>query len=411
MKITYLKDYKKPNYFITNTYLKFELKEKYTLVTSTLKFITNKKNNNKLILVGEKLELISLKLNNKQIHNNQYNITDQNLTIKNLPEKFFLQIITRIFPQKNMSLDGLYKSSGNFCTQCEPEGFRKITYYLDRPDIMSIFTTKIIANKKKYPILLSNGNLIKKIDLNNNLHMAIWSDPFKKPSYLFALVAGNFACIENNYITISGKKIVIKFYVEYKNKDKCNYAIWSLQQSMKWDEDNFGLEYDLNTYIVVAISDFNMGAMENKGLNIFNTKYVLSDPKTSTDDDYRKILAVIGHEYFHNYTGNRITCRDWFQLSLKEGLTVFREQEFSSDLGSQDVNRINNIKLFRALQFVEDLSPTAHSVIPESYIKIDNFYTSTIYNKGAEIIRMINTFIGNSILSSTNVVTHFTECY
>ncbi len=392
----FLKDYQEPSYFVDQTDLKIELGEEQTIISSNLRMRANHTNNTPLILNGEELELVSLKLNEQELPKTQYGICDNSLKINELPKDFSLQIVTRIFPQKNTTLEGLYKSSANFCTQCEAEGFRKITYYLDRPDVMSKFTTTIIGDKTKYPILLSNGNLIEAADLSDNLHMARWQDPFKKPSYLFAVVAGDLALVEDSYTTKSGKKVMLKFYVEHGNEDKCSHAIWSLQQSMKWDEETFGLEYDLDIYMVVAVSDFNMGAMENKGLNVFNTKYVLAKPQTATDADYRNVLSVIGHEYFHNYTGNRVTCRDWFQLSLKEGLTVFRDQEFSSDLGSRAVNRINNVKALRASQFIEDQSPTAHCVRPESYMKIDNFYTSTIYNKGAEVIRMMSVLLNKT---------------
>ncbi|MFK5892782.1 MAG: aminopeptidase N [Pseudomonadota bacterium] len=401
----YLKDYKVPVYLIKETYLTFELdyqsqlseKENYTLVTSKLHFQRNPENLssiNHLSLHGHDFDLLSIAINGIQLKQEQYEKTKQTLLLSNLDDDFILEIQTRLQPQKNTALEGLYKSSGNFCTQCEAEGFRRITYYLDQPDIMSVFTTKIIADKQKYPVLLSNGNPVKKGELENGKHYVIWLDPFKKPSYLFALVAGDLCKIADEYTTASGRQVALHLYVEHKNSDKCEHAMHSLKKAMLWDEQIYGLEYDLDIYMIVAVEDFNMGAMENKGLNVFNAKYVLARSDTATDKDYENIEAVIGHEYFHNWTGNRVTCRDWFQLSLKEGLTVFRDQEFTSDMHSRTVKRIEDAKLIRTYQFAEDSSPMAHPIRPSQYMEINNFYTVTVYNKGAEVIRMIETIIG-----------------
>jgi len=310
-----------------------------------------------------------------------------------VPEKFTLQIKTRIDPLNNSALEGLYLSSGNFCTQCEPEGFRKITYYLDRPDVLARFRVRIEADTK-YPVLLSNGNLLEQGKLGTDRHYAVWEDPFKKPSYLFALVAGNLVVLEDYFTTMSGREILLQVYVEARNRDYCDHALASLQKSMRWDEEKFGLEYDLDRYMIVAVDDFNMGAMENKGLNIFNSKYVLAHADTATDADFLGVEGVIGHEYFHNWTGNRVTCRDWFQLSLKEGLTVFRDQQFSADMNSVAVQRIDDVRILRQFQYPEDAGPLAHPVRPASYQEINNFYTTTIYNKGAEVIRMLQTLLG-----------------
>ncbi|MBI2786822.1 MAG: aminopeptidase N, partial [Legionella longbeachae] len=305
-----------------------------------------------------------------------------------------LNIVTRIYPQNNTQLSGLYRSNHLFCTQCEAEGFRRITYFLDRPDVLATYTTRISADKKQYPILLSNGNLIESGATSDGRHWVLWKDPFKKPSYLFALVAGNLACVSDQFVTCSGRTINLHIYVEPGNEDKCAHAMESLKKSMRWDEEIYGREYDLDIFMIVAVSDFNMGAMENKGLNIFNSKYILARPDTATDQDFADVEGVVAHEYFHNWTGNRVTCRDWFQLSLKEGLTVFRDQEFSRDMNSRDVNRIIDVKVLRSTQFPEDSGSMAHPVRPESYQEINNFYTATVYNKGAEVIRMQHTLLG-----------------
>ncbi|KYK97115.1 aminopeptidase N, partial [Aggregatibacter actinomycetemcomitans serotype d str. SA3733] len=309
-------------------------------------------------------------------------------------EQFELEITTVLNPAANTSLQGLYQSGDAFCTQCEAEGFRQITYMLDRPDVLARYTTKITADKAKYPFLLSNGNRIAGGDLDDGRHWVEWNDPFPKPSYLFALVAGGFDILQDKFVTKSGREVALELYVNRGNLDRADWAMQSLKRAMKWDEDRFGLEYDLDIYMIVAVDFFNMGAMENKGLNIFNDKYVLANPQTATDDDYLAIESVIAHEYFHNWTGNRVTCRDWFQLSLKEGLTVFRDQEFSSDTGSRPVNRINNVKFLRTVQFAEDAGPMAHPIRPEKVIEMNNFYTVTVYEKGAEVIRMLHTLLG-----------------
>ena len=310
------------------------------------------------------------------------------------PTRFTLDIETRIVPERNTALSGLYTSGGNFCTQCEPEGFRRITYFLDRPDVMARYTVTMRADKARFPVLLSNGNPAGSGDLPDGRHWAKWVDPHPKPSYLFALVAGDLVAFEDRFTTRSGREVALAIWVRRGDEDKCGHAMASLKKSMRWDEETFGLEYDLDVFNIVAVSDFNMGAMENKGLNVFNTRYVLAKPETATDTDYQHIEAVIAHEYFHNWTGNRVTCRDWFQLSLKEGLTVFRDQLFSADQGSPAVSRIGNVRTLRAAQFPEDAGPLAHPVQPQSYLRIDNFYTPTVYNKGAEVIRMIHTLLG-----------------
>ncbi|MCI5146405.1 MAG: aminopeptidase N [Candidatus Electrothrix sp. AR3] len=316
------------------------------------------------------------------------------LHIAQVPEQFELEIETRINPKNNTALEGLYLSSGNYCTQCEAEGFRRITCWPDRPDVMAVFTTTIIGPQDTCPVMLSNGNLIEHSVLEEGRHTATWHDPFPKPSYLFALVAGNLVQIADQFTTCSGRVVDLHIYVEERNQTKCEHAMESLKKSMRWDEEVFGREYDLDIYMIVAVDDFNMGAMENKGLNVFNSKYVLARPETATDADYEGIEGVIGHEYFHNWTGNRITCRDWFQLSLKEGLTVFRDQEFSADMGSKAIQRIQDVNVMRSFQFREDSGPMAHPVRPASYVEINNFYTLTVYNKGAEVIRMLHTLLG-----------------
>jgi len=388
-KITYRKDYKKPAYQIEDIHLEFTLGEDATTVIATSHIIQKEKS--PLILMGRELELIDIKLNGQDI---KYIQDKESLTITNTPEDFRLEIKTKIHPEKNTSLEGLYKVKNLFCTQCESEGFRKMTYYLDRPDVMAKFTTKIIADKSKYPVLLSNGNLINHGDLKNNTHFAEWQDPFRKPCYLFALVAGDLACVSDKFTTMSGRVVDIKVYVEKNDEDKTAFALQSIKRAMKWDEENYGREYDLDIFMVVATHDFNFGAMENKGLNIFNSKYILAKPETATDDDYIAIERVIGHEYFHNWTGDRITCRDWFQLSLKESLTVFRDSSFSADMNSAAVVRINDVNTLRSVQFPQDAGPMAHPVRPESYMEINNFYTVTVYEKGAEVIRMLSTLLG-----------------
>lgn len=389
---SYLKDYQSPAYSIDSINLHFNLDESATIVTSVLKI--KKIKNEPLVLNGAQLTLKSLQLNKVDFTN--YIITPESLTIldSNLEASFELKLSVEINPQENKSCEGLYLSNGIFCTQCEAESFRKITYMLDRPDVMTTYTVEIEADKNKYPQLLSNGDCVSKKDLSEGRHSAIWKDPFKKPSYLFALVAGDMGVIKDTFTTTSGKKVQLEVFASHGKESRCVHAMESLKKSMKWDEDRFGLEYDLNQFMIVAIDDFNMGAMENKGLNVFNSRLVLADLESATDDDFEAIESVVGHEYFHNWTGNRVTCRNWFELSLKEGLTVFRDQEFSADLNSRPVQRIKDVNSLRSRQFPEDAGPNAHAVRPSSCMAVDNFYTATIYEKGAEIIRMMQTIVG-----------------
>ncbi len=395
-KTTYLKDYTPPAYRIPTVDLRFELGEESTAVHARARIVRAAATppGAPLVLDGQHLELLALALDDAPLTADRYRVDANHLTLFDPPESFDLAVVTRIRPQDNASLEGLYQSSGNFCTQCEAEGFRRITYFLDRPDVMAVYTTTLVADPARYPVLLSNGNLTDSGSLDDGRHWATWRDPFPKPCYLFALVAGHLQHIEDRFVTRSGRTVTLRIYVEPENIDQCEHAMDSLKQAMAWDEQRFGLEYDLDLYQVVAVGDFNMGAMENKGLNVFNTKYVLAKPDTATDADYQGILGVIGHEYFHNWTGNRVTCRDWFQLSLKEGLTVFRDQEFSAELGSPGVKRIEDVRILRASQFPQDAGPMAHPVRPDSYIEINNFYTVTVYNKGAEVIRMMQTLLG-----------------
>ncbi len=395
--IIYRKDYQVPAFIISEVFLDFVLADHGCDVSAKSVFqknVNSPTGSNEIFLNGENLELLSIIVDGNQLAADRYQITEKGLKILQVPDQFVLEIKTRIYPDQNTALEGLYRSSGNFCTQCEAEGFRKITYYLDRPDVMARFTTRIEADRTHCPVLLSNGNLVEEGVLEGGRHYAVWQDPFPKPCYLFALVAGDLVFLQESFVTRSGRTINLRIYVEAGNRDKCDHAMSSLQKSMQWDEDRFGLEYDLDTFMIVAVDDFNMGAMENKGLNIFNSKYVLASEETATDQDYLGIEAVIGHEYFHNWTGNRVTCRDWFQLSLKEGLTVFRDQEFSSDMNSRAVQRIEDVRLLRSYQFREDSGPMAHPVRPDSYVEINNFYTATVYNKGAEVIRMMHTLLG-----------------
>ena len=394
--VHYLKDYKRPEFSITQLDLHFDIQNEYTQVKSRMVVLPKQATPVKLELAGS-AELLEVVLDGEVLGKEAYqlDLTHETLSIHTVPtESFVLEITTQVYPHKNKSLMGLYASTDNLYTQCEPEGFRKITYYLDRPDVMTKFSTTIVADKKRYPVLLSNGNQVASGDVDKKRHYVKWIDPFRKPSYLFALVAGDLACSKDTFITQSGRKVVIHFYTSEQDKHKVPYAIASLKRAMRWDEERFGLEYDLDIFMVVAVGDFNMGAMENKGLNIFNTKYVFADSKTASDKDFEHIEAVIGHEYFHNWTGNRVTCRDWFQLSLKEGLTVFRDQEFSGDMANRDVRRIENVMVLRANQFPEDAGPTAHPIRPASYTEMNNFYTLTVYEKGAEIVRMLHTLLG-----------------
>ncbi len=396
-KAIYLKDYQAPAFEIESTYLSFDLYDDYTLVSSSLKMRrSSDQRDAALFLNGQELELVSVSMNDKVLSADDYEQTDESLTINAglLPSEFTLAIQTKIKPQENTALEGLYKSSGMFCTQCEAEGFRRITYFLDRPDVMSVYEVRITADKKACPVLLSNGNLVASEDLADGRHSMTWQDPHKKPCYLFALVAGDLQHIEDTFTTMSGENVTLRIYVESQNIDKCDFAMGALKRAMKWDEEVYGREYDLNIFNIVAVDAFNMGAMENKSLNIFNSSCVLANPKTATDATFQRIEAIVAHEYFHNWSGNRVTCRDWFQLSLKEGFTVFRDSEFSADVGSRTVKRIEDVSLLRTAQFAEDAGPMSHPILPASFIEISNFYTLTIYEKGAEVVRMIHNILG-----------------
>lgn len=393
MKEIFLKDYTTPSFKIESVNLTFELFEEETNVTNIMKFEKLDESRD-LVLDAEELELKELVLDGKVLQNDAYKEGEGALTIFDVPQSFILEIRNRIYPQKNTQLEGLYKSGNIFCTQCEPEGFRRITPYLDRPDVMSVFTTTIIAEKQIYPILLGNGNKIHCHESFDTRHGVTWHDPHPKPSYLFALVAGDLDFITDEFITAGGNEVELNIYVDKGNSQKAHHAMKSLINAMKWDEKKYGRQYDLDIYNIVAVDSFNMGAMENKGLNIFNSAYVLADADTATDTNFMGIESVIAHEYFHNWTGNRITCKNWFQLTLKEGLTVFRDQTFSADMNSAEVQRIDDVKALRERQFVEDASPTAHPIQPKSYISMNNFYTATVYEKGAEVIRMLHTLLG-----------------
>jgi len=394
----HLKDYKVPPFLIDKTELTFDLDESVTIVTSRLHMRRNpasKQGNAPLVLDGgEDVKLVAVAIDNYQLPEAEYRIHDQKLVITATPDDFILTCETLIEPQNNTRLEGLYRSSSMFCTQCEAEGFRHITYYLDRPDVMSIFTTTIVADAAIYPVMLANGNQIEEGETQEGKRFVVWHDPFPKPAYLFALVAGNLEKIKDSFTTMSGKEVVLEIFTESHNIDKVDYAMDSLKRSMKWDEDVYGREYDLDIFMIVAVDDFNMGAMENKGLNVFNSSCLLASPETTTDDGFLRVEAVVAHEYFHNWSGNRVTCRDWFQLSLKEGFTVFRDQMFSSDMNSPTVKRVEDVSFLRTAQFAEDAGPMAHPVRPSSFIEISNFYTLTIYEKGAEIVRMIHTLLG-----------------
>ncbi|MBI6188606.1 aminopeptidase N [Providencia rettgeri] len=394
----YRQDYQSPDYTITEIDLDFNLDPVKTVVTAISKVKRLNSQSSTLELNGEDLSLVSIEVDGKAWKN--YKESEGKLIIESLPESFTLRIVNEISPEKNTALEGLYVSGEALCTQCEAEGFRHITYYQDRPDVLARYTTTITADKSRYPYLLSNGNRIAEGELEDGRHWVKWEDPFPKPSYLFALVAGDFDVLKDIFVTRSGREVALELFVDKGNLDRAPWAMQSLKNAMKWDEERFGLEYDLDIYMIVAVDFFNMGAMENKGLNVFNSKYVLAKSETATDKDYLNIESVIGHEYFHNWTGNRITCRDWFQLSLKEGLTVFRDQEFSSDLGSRSVNRINNVKVMRSAQFAEDASPMAHPIRPDKVIEMNNFYTLTVYEKGSEVIRMIHTLLGEEMFQA-----------
>jgi aminopeptidase N len=390
----YLADYSESNFSISTVDLTFELDEHKTRVANRMQISQKSVSNGELTLDGEHLKLLSVVLNETVLTEKDYQVSDTALTIKVTDAEFSLEIMTELNPADNTALEGLFKSGDAYCTQCEAEGFRRISYYLDRPDVMATFTTKVIANKAQFPYLLSNGNKIASGDLANDLHFVQWHDPFPKPSYLFALVAGDFDVLTDSFQTCSARDVALEIFVDKGNIEKAHHAMASLKHSMTWDEETFGLEYDLDIYMIVAVDFFNMGAMENKGLNVFNSKFVLADEKSATDTDYFNVEAVIAHEYFHNWTGNRVTCRDWFQLSLKEGLTVFRDQQFSADMHSAAVTRIQNVRVLRSMQFAEDAGPMAHPIRPKKVLEMNNFYTLTVYEKGAEVIRMIHTLLG-----------------
>jgi len=396
-KVIHLKDYQAPDYLIDETHLTFELYEDRTLVHAQLVMRRNPdrgKSLPPLVLNGQDMELQSLSLNDRPLGPGDYQIGEDSLTLQPDSAEFTIDSSVIIHPESNTALEGLYKSGRMFCTQCEAEGFRKITYYLDRPDVMSKFTTTVSAEQHAYPILLSNGNPIASGSEDDGRHWTTWEDPFKKPAYLFALVAGDLWCVEDSFTTMSGRDVALRIYVEPENIDKCQHAMDSLKKSMKWDEKAYGREYDLDIFMIVAVNDFNMGAMENKGLNIFNSSAVLARAETATDAAHQRVEGIVAHEYFHNWSGNRVTCRDWFQLSLKEGFTVFRDAQFSADMNSATVKRIEDVAYLRTYQFAEDAGPMAHSVRPDSFIEISNFYTLTVYEKGAEVVRMIQTLLG-----------------
>ncbi len=390
-------DYSPPDFFIDHIHLEFDLDAELTTVRAALTVRKNQEKKNgspHLVLQGEGLTLLAVWCNGKRCSAIDFKLEQNTLTIFSVPENSLIETEVHIQPAMNTALKGLYLSNQHFCTQCEAEGFRHITYFLDRPDNMSRMTTKIIADSEHYPVLLSNGNLIDQGILPQGKKWVVWEDPFKKPCYLFALVAGDYDCLEDFFVTASGKRVKLEIYTDKGQVEKCQHAMAALKKAMRWDEEKYGREYDLAIYMIVAVADFNMGAMENRGLNIFNTKYILASPATATDSDFLHVDAVVAHEYFHNWTGNRITCRDWFQLSLKEGLTVYREQEFTADTTSRTVARIDQVDYLRTHQFQEDAGPLAHPVLPDSYLEINNFYTVTIYEKGAELIRMICTLVG-----------------
>ena len=397
-RATRLADHAPPAFLIDEAHLDFELDEARTLVRAKLRVRRNPAvaPAADLVLDGRELDTRAVCIDGEAVSGNRVEIAAETLTVRDAPDAFVLDTEVAIRPGENKSLEGLYASSGNLCTQCEAQGFRKITWFLDRPDVMARYRTRIVADPERYPVVLSNGNDVERGTLDDGRRYVVWEDPFRKPAYLFALVAGRLECVEDSFTTRSGRRVALRIHVQPHNVDRCDHAMRSLERAMRWDEETYGLEYDLDVYMIVAVDDFNMGAMENKGLNVFNSAYVLARPETATDQDFAAIETVIAHEYFHNWTGNRVTCRDWFQLSLKEGLTVFRDQEFSADVASRAVKRIRDVRLLRTHQFAEDAGPMAHPVRPEAYIEISNFYTVTIYSKGAEVIRMMHTLLGDA---------------
>ena len=389
-----LADYRPTDFEILTTDLTFEIGDGSTKVTNRMSVRRRSASaSTELTLDGIDLALDSVSIDGQTISGNAYRVDDRHLTLFDVPAECELVIVNRIQPEQNTALEGLYRSGGLYCTQCEAEGFRHITYYQDRPDVLSVFTTTIIVSAD-FPVALSNGNLVSAETLADGRQKVIWKDPFPKPSYLFALVAGDLALLEDEFTTVSGARVALRIYSEPHNIDQCDFAMAALKRAMRWDETAFGREYDLDVFMIVAVEDFNMGAMENKGLNIFNTSALLATPDTATDQSYQRIEAIVAHEYFHNWSGNRVTCRDWFQLSLKEGFTVFRDAEFSSDMNSRTVKRIEDVGFLRSVQFAEDSSPLAHPIRPDSYLEISNFYTPTVYEKGAEVVRMVHTLLG-----------------
>ena len=398
-KSIYLSDYQVSNFLIDSTELIFDLGDELTVVRAKMAVRRNElcqRSTNQTLTLdgGVELQLQSIYVDGRLLKNGDYDRDGETLSIFNLPDRALLETEVYIQPQLNTALNGLYQSRGMFCSQCEAQGFRQITFYLDRPDIMSEFTTQIFADAERYPVLLSNGNPTARETLSDGRHMVKWHDPFVKPAYLFALVAGSLSVIEDRFVTCSGRSIALQIFVEDKDTDKCAHAMTSLKKSMRWDEQVYGREYDLDIFMIVAVDDFNMGAMENKGLNIFNTSAVLANPATTTDASFQNVEAIVAHEYFHNWSGNRVTCRDWFQLSLKEGFTVFRDAQFSADMNSSTVKRIQDVSFLRTHQFAEDGGPMSHPVQPDSYMEINNFYTVTIYEKGAEIVGMLQSMLG-----------------
>jgi len=397
-RVIRLQDYRPPGYLVDRTELTFELADGGTTVTSTLHLRRNPDadgaRTRTLRLDGQALELLEVSMDDEPLAGNEYSVDDESLTLHRPKEAFTLTTVTRIHPEENTSLEGLYKSGGMYCTQCEAEGFRRMTYYADRPDVMAPFRTTIVGDAERYPVMLSNGNEVARETLEDGRTSVTYEDPFPKPSYLFALVAGDLAHIRDTFTTMSGREVDLRIYTEPHNIDKVDYAMDVLKRAMRWDEEVYGREYDLDNFKIVAVDDFNMGAMENKGLNIFNTACVLASPRTTTDAGYQRVEGVVAHEYFHNWSGNRVTCRDWFQLSLKEGFTVMRDSQFSADQNSPTIKRIEDANLLRTMQFAEDDGPMAHPVRPDSYIEISNFYTLTVYEKGAAVVRMIHTLLG-----------------
>lgn len=392
-----LADYQPPSHLIDSLDLEIDLLADETLVTATIKGRTNPDSAAAaaaLYLDGQDQGLVSVTLDGRALGPDDYILGAESLSVPTVGAAFTLVIASKNRPAENTALEGLYLSNGMYCTQCEAEGFRRIAYFPDRPDVMTVYTTTIRADRAGFPVLLSNGNLIASGDLGDGRHFARWHDPFPKPAYLFAMVAGDLACVEDSFTTMSGRVVTLRIFVELGEESRCDHAMDSLKRSMAWDEERFGLEYDLDLFMIVAVGHFNMGAMENKGLNVFNSRYVLADRETATDVDFQRLESIIAHEYFHNWTGNRVTCRDWFQLSLKEGLTVFRDQEFTADTHSRGVQRVGDARTVRSVQFTEDAGPTAHPVRPDSYIEINNFYTVTVYEKGAEVVRLIHTLLG-----------------